>query len=127
MKTSTKRSLNRCKNIWVVKIDYCKHSLTVSDYLSNLFSVWARVNRYWAHILINISVLRDFISFIFTKRAKISPQKKSNIYEVTTVDNKLLLYNKKMIDYKTEEIRLQIRSYVKNMQFNITLMWYECE
>ena len=52
---------------------------------------------------------------------KISLQKKSDVYKVTAVDDKLLSYNKEMIDYKIEEIRLQIRPYVWDMQFDITL------
>ena len=48
----------------------------------------------------------------FAKKVKIPLQKKSDVYEVTTVDDKLLLYNKEMIDYKMKEIRLQIRPYV---------------
>ena len=106
IKTSTKRSLNRCKSTWVVKIDYCKHSLAVSDYLSDYFLIWAEVNWHWAHILINTGAMRDFMSLTFIKKVKILLQKKSDVYKVTAVDNKLLSYNNKMIDHETEEIRL---------------------
>ena len=50
--------------------------------------------------------------FIFTKKVKITLEKKSDVYKVTAVDDKLLSYNKEMIDHKIEEIRLQIKSYV---------------
>ena len=50
--------------------------------------------------------MRDFISLIFTKKVKIPLQKKSNVYEVTVIDNELLSYNKRIIDHKIEEIRL---------------------
>ena len=65
--------------------------------------------------------MRDFMSLMFTKKVKISLQRKSDVYKVTAVDNKLLSYNNRIIDYKTEEIRLQIEPHVHNMWFNITL------
>ena len=48
----------------------------------------------------------DFISLMFAKKVKISLQKKSDIYKVTIIDNKLLLYNKEMIDHKMKETKL---------------------
>ena len=59
---------------------------------------------------------------IFTKKAKTLFQKKSNVYKVTAVNNKLLSYNNRIIDHEMKEIRLQIRSHVWDMQFNITLI-----
>ena len=56
--------------------------------------------------------MRDFMSSIFTKKIKIPIQKKSDVYEVTIIDNKLLSYNKEMIDYEIKEIRLQIKPHV---------------
>ena len=50
--------------------------------------------------------MRDFMSLTFTKKVKLPLQKKSNVYKVTAVDNKLLFYNKEIIDHKIEEIRL---------------------
>ena len=50
--------------------------------------------------------------FILTKRVKISLQKKSDVYKVTAVDDELLSYNNRIIDYKIEKIRLQIESHV---------------
>ena len=50
--------------------------------------------------------MRDFLSSIFIKKVKILLQKKSNTYKVTAVNNKLLLYNNEIIDYKIKEIRL---------------------
>ena len=50
--------------------------------------------------------MRDFMLFIFIKKVRISLQRKSIVYKVTAVDNKLLSYNNKMIDHKIEEIRL---------------------
>ena len=50
--------------------------------------------------------MRDFMSFTFTKKVKVSLQKKSDIYEVTAVDNELLSYNNRMIDHKIKEIKL---------------------
>ena len=64
------------------------------------------MNKHWAHTLIDTDVIRDFMSPAFVKRARISLQKKSDIYKVTSVNNKLLSYNNKMINHKTEEIRL---------------------
>ena len=46
---------------------------------------------------------------------------KSNIYTVTDIDEKSLEYNKETINQETEEIRLQIRLYMNDMQFNIML------
>ena len=71
MKAPSKRSLNKCRDIWVVEIDYQKHSLAVSKYLSILFSVWAQVNEQWAHILINTDMIRNFMSSTFIKKVKI--------------------------------------------------------
>ena len=119
---STKRSLNRCKSIWVVEIDYHKHSLDVSDYLLSSFSVWVKINEHWAHTLIDTGVMRDFMLSTFYKKMKLPLQEKSDVYEVTAVDNKLLSYNKEMIDHKIKEIRLQIELYVWDMWFNITLI-----
>ena len=50
--------------------------------------------------------MRDFMLSIFTKKVKILLWKKSDVYKVTAVDNELLSYNNKMINYKIEEIRL---------------------
>ena len=53
---------------------------------------------------------------------KISLQKKDDVYAVTDIDEKSLEYNKEQIDQEIEEIRLQIRSYINDIQFNITLI-----
>ena len=66
--------------------------------------------------------MRDFISPAFIKKVKISLQKKSDVYKVTAVDNELLSYNKRIIDHETEEIKLQIRPHIQDMQFDITLI-----
>ena len=42
--------------------------------------------------------MRDFMSPVFMKKIKLSLQKKSDAYKVTAVNNKLLFYNKEMID-----------------------------
>ena len=55
------------------------------------------------------------MSSTFAKKAKISLQKKSGVYEVTAVDDKLLFYNNEIVNHETEEIRLQIRSHVQDM------------
>ena len=96
----SKRSLNRCRDIWVVGIDYQKHSLAVNEYLSASFLVWAWVNKQWAHILIDMSMIRDFMSLMFTKKVKIPLQQKKsrNIYKVTSVDDMTLSYNKEVVD-----------------------------
>ena len=61
---------------------------------------------HWAHTLIDTGVIRDFMSSMFTKKAKLPLQAKSDVYKVTAVDNKLLFYNKEMINYEIKEIRL---------------------
>ena len=66
--------------------------------------------------------MRDFISSTFTKKTKLLLQAKSDTYKVTAIDNKLLFYNNRIIDHKTEEIRFQIRPHVQNVQFDITLI-----
>ena len=53
---------------------------------------------------------------------KILLQKKSDVYAVTDIDEKSLEYNKETINWETEEIRLQIRPHMNDMQFNITLI-----
>ena len=52
------------------------------------------------------------MSLTFTKKVKILLQKKSDVYKVNVVDDKLLSYNNRIINHKTREIRLQIRLYV---------------
>ena len=69
-----------------------------------------------------MNVITNFLSLEFIKKAKILLQKKSNVYAVTDIDEKLLEYNKETVDQETEEIRLQIRSYMNDMQFNIMLI-----
>ena len=64
------------------------------------------MRKHWAHTLIDTGALRDFMLFMSAKKVKISLQKKSNIYKVTAIDNELLLYNNRIINYETEEIRL---------------------
>ena len=65
--------------------------------------------------------MRDFILSTFTKKVKILLQKKSDVYKVTAVDDKLLVYNKEMVDQEIKETRLYIISHVQDMQFNIML------
>ena len=124
MKVPSKRSLNRCKDIWVAGTDYWKHLLTTKKYLSASFLVWAQVNKQWAHTLIDTGAMRDFMLFIFTKWIKIQLQQKKrrDTYKVTFIDDTALSYNQRVVDYKTEDTQLQIRSHVQNMWFNITLI-----
>ena len=56
--------------------------------------------------------MRDFMSLTCIKKIKLPLQEKSDVYKVTTVDNKLLFYNKEIINHKIEEIRLQIKPHV---------------
>ena len=58
----------------------------------------------------------------FIKKVNILLKRKSNVYIVTVINKKLLDYNKEKIDQQTEEIKLQIRSYINDMQFNIMLI-----
>ena len=68
----------------------------------------------------------NFLSSEFMKKAKILLQKKSNVYAVTDIDEKLLEYNKETVDQEIEEIWLQIRSHINDMQFNIMLTrWHD--
>ena len=50
-----------------------------------------------------MSVIVNFLSPEFTKKAKILLQKKSDVYAVTDIDEKSFKYNKEMIDQETEE------------------------
>ena len=68
-----------------------------------------------------MDVTANFLSSEFTKKAKISLQKKSNAYAVTDIDEKFLEYNGEKVDHETEETRLHIRPHMNDMQFNITL------
>ena len=52
------------------------------------------------------------MSLTFTKKVKISLQKKSDTTKVTAIDNELLSYNNRIINHETKEIRLSIRPYV---------------
>ena len=69
-----------------------------------------------------MNVTANFLSLEFMKKAKISLQKKSDIYTVTDIDKKSLEYNKEIINQKMKEIRLQIRSHINDIQFNMTLI-----
>ena len=66
--------------------------------------------------------MTNFLSPEFTKKAKILLQKKSDVYAVMNIDEKSLEYNKETVDHETEEIRLQIRLHMNDMQFNIMLI-----
>ena len=68
-----------------------------------------------------MNVMTNFLSSEFTKRVKILLQKKSDVYAVTDIDEKSLEYNKEIVDQEIEETQLQIRSYMNDMQFDITL------
>ena len=66
--------------------------------------------------------MTNFLLLEFIKKVKILLQRKSDVYAVTDIDDKSLEYNKENINQETEEIRLYIRSYTNNMQFNIMLI-----
>ena len=59
-------------------------------------------------------MMRDFMSSMFTKKVKIPLQQKKGkeIYKITFIDDKALSYNKRVVDHKTEDTRLQIRPHV---------------
>ena len=63
----------------------------------------------------------NFILLEFIRKVNILLKKKSDVYIVTVIDKKFFKYNKEKIDQQIKEIRLQIESYIKNMQFNIML------
>ena len=121
---SSKRSLNRCRDIWVAEISYQKHSLAISRYSLTSFLVWAQINKQWSHILINTDVMRDFMSSMFAKKIKIQLQQKKSrdIYKVTFINNTALSYNKEVVNHKIEDTQLQIEPHVWDMWFNITLI-----
>ena len=81
------------------------------------------MNEQWAHTLIDTGAMRDFMSSMFTKKVKIPLQQKKgrDTYKVTSVDDKALSYNKRVVDHKTEDTWLQIGPHVWDMQFDITL------
>ena len=64
--------------------------------------------------LIDTDMMRDFISLMFTKKIKILLQQKKgrDTYKITSVDDKALSYNKRVVDHKTEDTRLQIGPHV---------------
>ena len=72
------------------------------------------MNEQWARTLIDTGVMRNFMSSMFTKKAKIPLQQKKSrdTYKVTSVDDKTLSYNKKVVDHETEDTQLQIRPHV---------------
>ena len=67
--------------------------------------------------------MRDFMSPMFAKKAKIllQPKKGRDTYEVTSVDDKALSYNEGVVDHKMEDTQLQIGPHVQDMRFNITI------
>ena len=52
--------------------------------------------------------MRNFMSSMFTKKVRILLQQKKgrDIYEITSVDNKTLSYNKRVVDHETEDTQL---------------------
>ena len=82
------------------------------------------MNEQWAHILIDMSAMRDFMSSMFIKKVKILLQQKKgrDIYKVTSVDNKTLSYNKEVVDHKMKDTWLQIGPYAWDMWFDIMLI-----
>ena len=126
IKTSHKRSLNRCKSTCIFASRYWKHTLAATEYSATSLLIWTQVNRTWTRTLIDTDVMTNFLSPEFMKKAKISLQKKSNAYAVTDIDEKPLEYNKETVDQETEETQLQIEPHINDMQFNITLTeWHD--
>ena len=68
-----------------------------------------------------MSIIINFLLSEFIKKAKILFQKKRDVYAVTDIDEKSLEYNKEIINQKIEEIRLQIRPHINDIQFDTTL------
>ena len=68
--------------------------------------------------------MRDFVSPTFTKKVKIPLQQKKgrDTYKVTSVDDKALSYNKRVVDHETKDTQLQIGPHVWDMQFDIMLI-----
>ena len=64
------------------------------------------------------------MSPMFAKKAKIPLQqmKGRDTYKVTSVDDKALSYNKRVVDHETEDTQLQIGPHVQDMQFDIMLI-----
>ena len=58
----------------------------------------------------------------FIRKVNVSLKEKSDVYAVIVIDEESLEYNKEKIDQQIKEIRLQIESYINNMQFNIMLI-----
>ena len=75
------------------------------------------MNKQWAHILIDTDMIRNFMSFTFVKKSNIQLQQKKSrdIYEVTSVDNTALSYNKEVVNHKIEDTQLQIEPHVWDM------------
>ena len=72
------------------------------------------MNEQWVRTLIDTGVMRDFMSSIFAKKAKILLQQKKrrDTYKVTSVDNTALSYNKEVVNQETEDTQLQIEPHV---------------
>ena len=58
--------------------------------------------------------MRDFMSSIFTKKIKVPLQQKKDrdTYKITSVDNKALSYNKRVVNHKMKDTQLQIEPHV---------------
>ena len=80
------------------------------------------MNEIWARTLIDMSITANFLLSEFVRKVRISLQEKSDVYAVTDIDKKSLEYNKDMINHKTEETQLQIKSHINDMQFDIMLI-----
>ena len=94
-----------CRDIWVAEIGYWKHLLAVNKYSLTSFLVWAWVNEQWAHTLIDMSVIRNFMSLTFARKAEITLQqkRKQDIYEVTVIDDTALSYNNGVVDHEIKD------------------------
>ena len=53
-----------------------------------------------------MSIITNFILSSFVKKANILLQRKSDVYVVIDIDEKLLEYNKERVDQEMKEIRL---------------------
>ena len=101
--------------------EYWKHVLAVTEYSAMSLLIWTQVNETWTRTLIDTDITMNFVLSEFIKKVKILFQKKSDVYVVTDIDEKLLEYNKEIVDQEMKEIRLQIRSHMNDMQFDIML------
>jgi hypothetical protein len=73
-----------------------------------------------AKVFINLGYQGNYMSPTFLRKAKIPQKIKQNPYDLYTFDNQPILTNKERIDKETRPISVNVGTYQKMLNLNVT-------